>query len=234
MSIDSDGTFLGRYQDSNMGETGDEYPNGTEYFCDFSGKFAVPQKIGEYSYRMAVEYLHTEAEQGFTYYENGVRHVASNPYGMENAQEVLLYLPGYPTDQIPEEALSWINCLHSLQDADELPQECYVLYNEEEGTTFLGLKEEDEFLTKQEVQALLNDYFNAKSDGSVRYEVCDEIEEDSEGCYQFTLRSSLTKEAAQELIEAGGQPTPNKLIDSLSVNVQTGQVEMGEETFQLW
>ena len=39
LKLNADGTFSGEYHDSNMGETGDGYPNGTMYECTFSGKF---------------------------------------------------------------------------------------------------------------------------------------------------------------------------------------------------
>lgn len=93
------------------------------------------------------------------------------------------------------------------------------------------------FVTKQEVQKLLDDYFNGKSDGSVIYEVSDvidKVDDTNEYFYYFTLRSCLSEEAAQELIEAGGSPTPNKLIGVISVDVQTGQAEIDGESFQLW
>lgn len=148
LSIDSDGNFFGNYTNTDMGVFGEEYPNGTEYFCNFNGKFAVQQKTDKYSYRISVEYLYTEEDKGVTYYENGIRYIASAPYGLENVREIFLYLPGYPIDQMPEEAFSWINSLHSLQEVEELPPECYVLYNVQEGIAFLGLKEEEEFLIK--------------------------------------------------------------------------------------
>lgn len=41
--LEKDGTFTGRFHDSEMGETGDGYPNGTVYISEFSGKFSAPQ-----------------------------------------------------------------------------------------------------------------------------------------------------------------------------------------------
>ena len=39
--LNADGTFVGEYSDSDMGDIGDAYPNGTFYFCSFSGQFEV-------------------------------------------------------------------------------------------------------------------------------------------------------------------------------------------------
>ena len=42
--IDEDGSFEGNFRDSDMGSTGEGYPNGTLYYCDFKGRFTEPQK----------------------------------------------------------------------------------------------------------------------------------------------------------------------------------------------
>lgn len=50
MHIESDGSFSGVHSDSDMGSTGEGYPNGTYYYCDFEGTFTVPVKINDYTY----------------------------------------------------------------------------------------------------------------------------------------------------------------------------------------
>ena len=41
LTFANDGIFMGSYHDSDMGDTGDGYPNGTIYVSDFSGRFEV-------------------------------------------------------------------------------------------------------------------------------------------------------------------------------------------------
>ena len=41
LEILPDGTFSGDYHDSEMGETADEYPDGSLYLCTFSGKLSL-------------------------------------------------------------------------------------------------------------------------------------------------------------------------------------------------
>ena len=55
--IEKDGSFKGSYHDSDMGDTGDDYENGTMYLCGFSGKFTDLTKINDYTYQMKMENL---------------------------------------------------------------------------------------------------------------------------------------------------------------------------------
>ncbi len=41
MEIQADGIFNCDYHDSDMGDTGDNYPDGTVYFASFSGRMSV-------------------------------------------------------------------------------------------------------------------------------------------------------------------------------------------------
>ena len=45
LKVYADGTFEGHYYDSDMGDTGDDYPNGTQYDCRFKGKFSTPEQV---------------------------------------------------------------------------------------------------------------------------------------------------------------------------------------------
>ena len=54
MTIEGDGSFRGVYQDSNMGETGDTYPNGTVYQCSFQGRFSELEQVNKYTYKMQI------------------------------------------------------------------------------------------------------------------------------------------------------------------------------------
>ena len=46
--IAEDGNFKGVYHDSDMGAGSEEYPNGTQYYCAFQGKFTQPIKKEDY------------------------------------------------------------------------------------------------------------------------------------------------------------------------------------------
>ena len=64
LEIEEDGTFSGEYFDSDMGDRGTDYPNGTRYECEFEGSFQAPEKIDEYSYRLKLENLSYEKKPG--------------------------------------------------------------------------------------------------------------------------------------------------------------------------
>ena len=108
LSIAEDGSFTGSYHDSNMGEDGERYPNGTIYYCHFSGRFGSVTRIDDYSYSMRMLELRIEEVPGDVYYQNGVRYVASEPYGIDGAEEVTVYLPGAQISKLPEDFVSWV------------------------------------------------------------------------------------------------------------------------------
>lgn len=109
LQLEADGTFDGYYSDSDMGDTGDDYPNGTKYECAFSGKFTDIVKVSEFEYSMRLEYLNCEGELDSERIEDGVRIFTTNPYGLDDADEFLLYLPGRTTADLPKEFIDWVS-----------------------------------------------------------------------------------------------------------------------------
>ncbi len=133
MRINADGTFSGLYSDADMGDTGDGYPNGVLYWCAFSGSLDTPEKVNEYTWQTRIREIHFENEPGTEEILDGTLYRYSEAYGLENAENLLFYLPGAPTKELPEEYLSWV--FFSLEDgAEELS---FVgLYNEAMGEGF--------------------------------------------------------------------------------------------------
>lgn len=145
MTLNEDGTFKGLYHDSDMGDTGTGYSNGTVYICDFSGKFTVPEKINEYIYSMNLESLDVEGTPGTVYYENDVRYIVSDPYGFDDADEFLIYLPGCPLEETSEEFLSW--SFINTQIRNTIPAGVYGIYNVGGMEGFMG--EDDDSLWRK-------------------------------------------------------------------------------------
>lgn len=103
-----DGSFTGIYSDAEAGATDPQkWPNGTIYICEFSGSFTQPQKIDDYTYSVHVQSLEY-AEPDTVTDKDGYHYITSEPYGLDNVDEVLIYLPGYPVSELPEEVFSWI------------------------------------------------------------------------------------------------------------------------------
>ena len=120
-----------------MGVDGEDHPNGTIYICDFSGRFSELEKVDKYSYSLTLAEISSDYEVEKEWIEDGVRYVSSAPYGMEEGDEFILYLPDTPIDGLDEEFLSWWQCwvMYGEQTGT---LEMYGLYNIKMGYGFFG------------------------------------------------------------------------------------------------
>lgn len=121
LNIEEDGSFHGEYSDSDMGSTGEGYPNGTYYYCEFSGKFTEAVKVNDYTYSMKIEEISCVHEPETSEIIDEILYYYATPYGLEGAEEVLIYLPGAPTSELPEEYLNWVRNDMVDPNAAELP-----------------------------------------------------------------------------------------------------------------
>ena len=142
VEISEDGSFTGQYHDSDMGDIGEGYPNGTVYICNFYGRFSEPEPTdSQYIYSMKLLDLQIENEEkvGASEIVDGILYVYTTPYGFEDADEFLIYMPGSPLSEMTEECLSWIFLSDSI--FAEVPDCYYVIYNVGGQEAFVGLKE---------------------------------------------------------------------------------------------
>ena len=63
--------------------------------------------MDEYSYSMTLSELNCDDEGGKEWIEDGICYVPAAPYGMEDGETFVLYLPDTPTDGLDEDFLSW-------------------------------------------------------------------------------------------------------------------------------
>ena len=142
ITLNRDGTFTGWYLDSEMGETGEGYPMGSAYVCDFSGRFENIKKVDEYSYQMTLTGIKTEKPVGEEWIEDGIRYVASEPHGLndpDNNQECvefIFYLPDTPVDQVPEAFLDWWPYRYTQETEPKGTLSCYGILNVTTGFGF--------------------------------------------------------------------------------------------------
>lgn len=125
--IHEDGTFDGHYQDSNMGDSAPEYPNGTVYYSEFSGSFTEPVKVDDttWSFKLAsIEYPFDKGEE----IKEGFRYIYTDAYGLTEAEEFLMYLPGAKLAELPEAYRSWVG-YYDLESTAETELPFYGLYN---------------------------------------------------------------------------------------------------------
>lgn len=137
MMIDSDGGFAGEYYDSDMGVTGDGYPSGTQYYCAFQGQFTPPVKINEYTYSTQISAIRYENEVGTEEIRDGIRYIYTDAYGLEDAEDILIYLPGAPLAELPQEYRSWVG-YYDLSYTEETELPFCGLYNEAAECGFSG------------------------------------------------------------------------------------------------
>ena len=99
LHLNGDGSFTGKHQDSDA---------DTVYYCSFSGQFGDIQPVDRYTYSMRLLELNCEqAEEQNLGTREGIRYIGSSPYGMENTEEFLVYLPNTPVTSLSEEYRSW-------------------------------------------------------------------------------------------------------------------------------
>lgn len=119
LRLEKDGDFIGTFQDSNWGETGIGYPEGTVETCKFRGNFSNIKKIDEHTYTMTLDEITFDNEPGETWIKNGIKYVATTPYGIEDGREFRLYTPEKSTEGFSEEFLMW-RCSPYGEYIDEL------------------------------------------------------------------------------------------------------------------
>ena len=136
--LNQDGSFNGAYLDSDMGDRGDDYPKGTHYICDFSGQFDNISQIDSHTYSMTLSEITAEKENGEEWIEDGILNKYSEPYGMEDGTEYLLYTPDTKIAEVPEEFLKWYPGWNFVDEdgnhSDTLS--CYGIYNIKMGYGF--------------------------------------------------------------------------------------------------
>lgn len=125
LTVHANGTFEGEYHDSDIGSSGDAYPYGTYYLCNFTGNFAEPEKLNDYTYSVRIEQMDLERSPGTEEIKEGIKYIYSGPYGLEDAEEVLFYMPGAPIQELPEGYRDWVG--YSQITDTQLP--FYGLYN---------------------------------------------------------------------------------------------------------
>ena len=131
--IEKDGSFHGSYHDSDMGDTGEDYPDGTIYYCEYEGHFENIQKVDEFTYKMHMKDI-TILNDDKESIEDGVRYIPLTPYALSNADVVEIYMPGKPVSEINEEVRTWLFIPYQDQQ-DTLENMALVNVNENQGIT---------------------------------------------------------------------------------------------------
>lgn len=134
MHIEADGSFNGEFHDSEMGDCADEYPDGTVYFCSFSGRLSVIGQADENTWKIRVEKL--EKDEGKEAIDDGIRFVPADVYGLSEGDEMLLYRPGTPAGVLTEDMQLWAHV--NEQETSRTELENWFLSSEQNDSGFVG------------------------------------------------------------------------------------------------
>lgn len=131
MTVASDGTFSGTYHDSDMGITGDDYPNGSVTISNFKGRFKDAKKNADGSYAMQCDKsaLKIDGNIGDTYIKNGSKYTVADPYGIAPCGTFTVYPAGYDSSQLSEAIVGWS---HAWYDSMPAKLETPIIVNAED------------------------------------------------------------------------------------------------------
>lgn len=107
LKVNADGTFEGDFHDSDMGDMGEGYSNGTVYCCVFSGAFSDFVQVDDYTFTAKIGEMNISTATGTEEIIDEIRYVYTKPYGLENVDVLEFYLPGKPIKELTEEVISW-------------------------------------------------------------------------------------------------------------------------------
>lgn len=138
MRIQEDGSFSASYYAMDMEDTGEDYQGGTMYYGSGFGQIAEPVRVDDYTYKAKVESI-TYSEVGEESFQGGMRMVYTEVYGLEEAEEFIIYLPGKKVAQLPEAYIESVKeqlCDENGNMPETLP--FYGIFNESTQTGLVG------------------------------------------------------------------------------------------------
>lgn len=107
MTINEDGTFSGKFTDSDMGDSGTDYPKGSMKISEFTGRLDNVQKASATAYTMTVSQLDYDPANVTTIVD-GVREITAEPYGIGLNDAITIYLPGQDVDRNDATYRMWL------------------------------------------------------------------------------------------------------------------------------
>lgn len=136
MRILADGSFSGEYHDSEMGESADEYPEGTVYCSSFTGQMSLAGAADGNPRQIRVDALKVDESQAAESIDDGIRYVFSAPCGISKGDVMLLYEPGTPADVLSEDMQLWAHLADTEEKLTELPD--WFLMSQANDSGFVG------------------------------------------------------------------------------------------------
>ncbi|MBD5423513.1 MAG: hypothetical protein HDR44_00065 [Allobaculum sp.] len=107
LTIDDNNHFIGKYEDSNIKEV---------FFCQYSGDIVDIQKVGDKKYIGRIANLQRElpSQAWLASFPSDVKVEEVDNPSFKNGDQVMIYLAGYPVNQVSEAEYSWMGIWGSL------------------------------------------------------------------------------------------------------------------------
>lgn len=152
-TIERDGYFTRSFHDSDMGDTGEGYADGTIYSSSYSGHFTDLTKINDYTYEMKLADISYEDTPGMVDIRDNIRYCYTDSYCLDNlgTDTYTIYLPGTPLEELSEEACNW------LAMANESEDELTMIAIVDENMGF-GIYSYDRLESLEDAQMTFNNY----------------------------------------------------------------------------
>ena len=120
-TIEKDGYFTGSFHDSDMGVTGEGYPDGTRYSSSYSGHFTGLVKIDDTTYEMKLKDISYREEAGTEDLADNVRYIYTESYCLSGTDTFRIYLPGTPLYKLSEEIQIWVRGANGSENELTIP-----------------------------------------------------------------------------------------------------------------
>lgn len=141
LRIDEDGSFKASCAALLFEDTGEDYPGGTMRYASAFGQLGTPEKVDAYTYKASVTGMEYANEAGSEEIRDGLRIVYTEVYGLEDAEEFIIYLPGKKVADLPEAYKEDVQTMLAGKNG-EMPETLpfYGIFNEAAGAGFIGTK----------------------------------------------------------------------------------------------
>lgn len=150
-TIEKDGYFTGNYHDSDMGDTGEGYPDGTFYSSSYSGHFTDLTKINDYTYQMKLADISYKETADTEEIKDNLRYIYTESYCLGGTDTFTIYLPGTPISELSEEVYNWLSMAN--QSEEELTMTVIV-----DETNGYGIYSYDRLAPLEDAQMTFNTY----------------------------------------------------------------------------
>ena len=114
-TIEKDGYFTGNYHDSDMGDVGEGYADGTIYSSSYSGHFEKLTKINDYTYEMKLKDISYKETPDTVEIRDNIRYIYTGAYCLGGTDTFRIYLPGTPLSELSEEVYFWISMMNQSE-----------------------------------------------------------------------------------------------------------------------